>query len=160
MGSQGVLFQSGGDPRYGGRMGCKLIAIAGSDDSPLPMMESRVRAGFPSPAEDYLQKNINLQELLVQHPQATFLMQVEGDSMKECGIQDGDIIVVDRALTPAHGKVIVAQLNAEFTIKRLAYRKGRCFLEAANAAFPAIEISEDVENRVWGVVTHVIHKVK
>lgn len=128
-------------------------------DYPLPLVAGRIRAGFPSPADDYLEKNICLQDLLIEHPAATFLVKVEGCSMKDAGILDGDIAVVDRAVTPTHGKIVVAVINGEFTIKRLAYRQGACFLESANGSFAPIEVSDCSDNCVWGVVTSVIHRL-
>lgn len=127
---------------------------------PLPMGGSRIRAGFPSPAEDYLEQNVCLQDLLIEHPAATFLVRVEGDSMRDAGILDGDIAVVDRAIAPAGDKIVVAVVDGEFTIKRLIYRGGRCFLESANPAYAPIEITEGTENAVWGVITSVIHRFK
>lgn len=126
----------------------------------LPYYKSGVRAGFPSPADDYLEGNICLQDLLVEHPEATFLVRIEGDSMKDAGILDGDIAVVDRALTPRHGKIVVAVVDGDFTIKRLIYRNGRCFLQGANPEFAEIEVSDCSQNQVWGVVAHVIHRLK
>lgn len=128
--------------------------------NPLPFFKAGVRAGFPSPADDYLEGNICLQDLLVEHPAATFLVRVEGDSMREAGILDGDIAVVDRALTPVSGKIVVAVVDGDFCIKRLIYRDGRCFLQSANPTFPEIEVSECSSNQVWGVVAHVIHRLK
>lgn len=126
----------------------------------LPIYRSGVRAGFPSPAEDYLEGNVCLQDLLIEHPQATFLVRIEGESMKEAGIFDGDLAVVDRALTPIHGKIVVAVVDGDFTIKRLVYRGCRCFLVSANPEFPDIEVSASSENAVWGVVAHVIHRCR
>jgi len=123
------------------------------------MVAGRVRAGFPSPADDYLEDNICLQDLLIEHPAATFLVKVEGNSMKDAGILDGDIAVVDKAVTPTHGKIILAVINGEFTIKRLIYRRGACFLESANNSFLPIEVSDCSDNCVWGVVTSVIHRL-
>lgn len=128
-------------------------------DIPLPMVAGRVRAGFPSPADDYLEDNICLQDLLIEHPAATFLVRVEGHSMRDAGILDGDIAVVDRAVTPSHGKIVVAVINGEFTIKRLIYRREACFLESANDSFCPIEVSDCSDNSVWGVVTSVIHRL-
>jgi len=128
-------------------------------DRELPFLEARVPAGFPSPAADYIQKSIALGDLLVTNPLATFLIRIEGHSMKDAGIIDGDIAVVDRSISPTHGKVVVAVIDGEFTIKRLIYRDGRCFLAAANPAFADIEVSDCSENSVWGVVTNVVHKL-
>lgn len=134
-------------------------ATAHISDIPLPMVAGRVRAGFPSPADDYLEDNICLQDLLIEHPAATFLVRVEGHSMRDAGILDGDIAVVDRAVTPSHGKIVVAVINGEFTIKRLIYRREACFLESANDSFCPIEVSDCSDNSVWGVVTSVIHRL-
>lgn len=126
----------------------------------LPFYKAGVRAGFPSPADDYLEGSICLQDLLVENPAATFLVRVEGHSMKDTGILDGDIAVVDRSIHPTSGKIVVAVVDGEFCIKRLIYRESKCFLQSANAIFPEIEVSEHSENSVWGVVAHVIHKLK
>jgi DNA polymerase V len=125
----------------------------------LPMVAGRIRAGFPSPADDCLEKNICLQDLLIEHPAATFLVKVEGHSMRDAGIFDGDLAVVDRAVTAAHGKIVVAVIDGEFTLKRLSYRGGSCFLESANDSFAPIEVSDCSDNCVWGVVTSVIHRL-
>lgn len=126
-------------------------------DDPVPFFKGRVRAGFPSPADDYLEGSISLQDMLIEHPAATFLIKVEGHSMRDAGVHDGDIAIVDRALPPTNGKVVVAVINGEFCLKRLVYRAGGCFLQSANADFPEIEVTECSDNAVWGVVRHVIH---
>lgn len=143
-------------------MRASILGLAEEFLSPtkLPIFRSRVRAGFPSPADDYLEGNICLQDLLIEHPQATFLVRIEGDSMRDAGIFDGDIAVVNRALTPTHGKIVVAVVDGDFTVKRLIYRGCRCFLASANPEFPDIEVSAYSENAVWGVVAHVIHRCR
>ncbi len=128
-------------------------------DVELPLLGTRIRAGFPSPADDYLEKNICLQDLLIDHPEATFLVKIEGHSMKDAGILNGDIAVVDRALAPTHGKIVIAVVNGEFTVKRLVYKGAKCFLESANTSFSPIEVSDCSDNQVWGVVTSVIHRL-
>lgn len=125
----------------------------------LPLLEMRVPAGFPSPADAYLEKSLNLHEHLVQHPQATFLMRVEGHSMIRAGIHDGDLIVIDRALEPCHGRIVVAVVDNDFMVKRLLYESGRCLLRSENERFKDVVVGEDSSNQVWGVVTNVIHKV-
>jgi DNA polymerase V len=125
-----------------------------------PLLTSRISAGFPSPASDYLAKAINLGDLLVQHPAATFLMKVEGNSMINAGINDGDLIVIDRAIEPAHRKIVVAAVDGEFLVKRLIYRDSRCFLVAENSSYRELEVSEYSDNQIWGVVIHVIHAIK
>jgi len=118
-----------------------------------------VAAGFPSPADDYLEKTLNLQELLVQHPIATFFVRVKGQSMLGAGIHDGDILVVDRSLEPRHGKIAIVVIDAEFTVKRLAKRGGKLFLVPENDQFAELEIKAEMDFDVWGIVTSIIHRV-
>jgi DNA polymerase V len=128
-----------------------------ASSEPLTYVQTPVTAGFPSPADDYLQGRLNLQELLVQHPAATFFMRVAGDSMTPCGIFSGDVLVVDRSLTPKDGSVIIGELAGAFTVKRLRQAQGTIMLMSDNPAYPPITVTADIEFAVWGVVTHVIH---
>ncbi|MBS0604600.1 MAG: translesion error-prone DNA polymerase V autoproteolytic subunit [Verrucomicrobia bacterium] len=125
---------------------------------PLPIFLVSVQAGFPSPAEDYLDKTLDLNELLISHPAATFFVRVAGDSMKGAGIFSGDILVVDRSIEAADNKIIVAIVGGEFTVKRLKLRDGRICLIPENPAYPILEMKEGSDFQVWGVVTYVIHK--
>lgn len=122
---------------------------------PLPIVASRVAAGFPSPAEDWLDEKLDLNQLLIQRPSATFFVRVEGDSMLGAGIHPGDLLVVDRGLKATDGRVILAVINGEFTVKRLRLNPAR--LVAENRAFPDLLITEEQSFEVWGVVTNVIH---
>ncbi len=123
---------------------------------PLPIMTWPVRAGFPSPAEDDQDAAIDLNDLLAPHPEACFLLRVRGRSMSGAGIDDGDVLVVDRALEPSHGRIVIAVVDGEFTVKRL-YKQGPAVrLEAAHADYPPIELRDGQELQVWGVVTRVI----
>ncbi len=122
----------------------------------IPLVLSTVPAGFPSPAEDYLDTPLDFNELLVAHPAATFAVRVTGDSMVGDGIFPGDIAVVDRALTPKDGQRILAVLDGSFTLKRYRDRGGRRWLEAANPAYPDTPLSESSAFEVWGVVTRAI----
>jgi DNA polymerase V len=122
----------------------------------LPLASTSVHAGFPSPAEDHLAQRIDLNDVLVTHPQATFILRVSGDSMRDMGIFDGDMLVVDRAIKPRHGHVVVAVINGEFAVKQLHQRAGRIKLKAANPTYPDILPSEGDEIEVWGVVTSSI----
>lgn len=122
----------------------------------VPLMLSQVPAGFPSPAEDYLDKPLDFNELLVAHPAATFAVRVTGDSMTGAGIFNGDIAVVDRALTAKDGSLILAILDGAFTLKRYRDRQGRRWLESANPAYPDIPLTEDSAFEVWGVVARAI----
>ena len=126
----------------------------------LPLFSARVQAGFPSPADDHLERSIDLNEELIQHPAATFFVRAKGESMHDAGIQSGDILVVDRSLAPTDRKIVVAMIDGEFTVKRFRNQEGRIFLEAANDQFPKIEVSGDQELVVWGVVSFVIHPAR
>ncbi len=122
----------------------------------LPLYLSPVVAGFPSAADDHIDQAIDLHELLIKNPPATFYVRVKGDSMIEAGILSGDVLVVDRSLNPVHRKIIIAAVNGEFTVKRLIKRKGRAELHAENKAYPPIILEDDQELEVLGVVTGVI----
>lgn len=124
----------------------------------LPMAGDKVRAGFPSPAEDLAVKRVDLTQELVAHPQATFLLRVGGDSMRDVGIFDGDTLVVDKAVKPRHGHIVVAVVDGEFTVKQLYQRAGRVKLRAANPTFPDITPRDGQTIQVWGVVTASIKK--
>lgn len=124
----------------------------------LPLADCSVRAGFPSPAEDFSGKRLDIAELLIEHPQATFLLRVAGPSMHEYGIDDGDIIVVDRALRARHGSIVVAVLDNDFTVKVL-HNAGGCFkLRAGNPTYPDIVPKENQELEIWGVVKSCIKR--
>jgi DNA polymerase V len=122
----------------------------------LPLFGSKIAAGFPSPADDHVEKRLDLNEHLIRHPEATFFVRVKGESMTGAGIGDGDILVVDRALTPKHRSIVIAVVEGELTVKRLWRRQGRVALLAENPAFPPIEINPETGCEIWGVVLHVI----
>lgn len=124
----------------------------------LPMADAVVQAGFPSPANDYIEKALDLNELMVQHPAATFFVRVDGDSMIEAGIQSGDTLVVDRSVEPVSGKIVVAVVNGDFTVKRLIQKGKQVTLCAESPHFSNINIDPESDFEVWGVVTYVIHK--
>ncbi|MEI6384118.1 MAG: translesion error-prone DNA polymerase V autoproteolytic subunit [Betaproteobacteria bacterium] len=119
-----------------------------------------VKAGFPSPAEDHLLKRIDLMEQLIRHPQATFLLRVRGDSMRGVGIFDGDVVLVDRAIRPRSGHVVIAVVDGEFVCKTLAIRADRVRLKAANPTFADIVPKEGQTLEIWGVVTAAIKQFK
>jgi DNA polymerase V len=125
----------------------------------IPLMSHRIPAGFPNPADDYIEDRIDLNKHLILHREATFVLRVSGWSMINAGIHDGDEIIVDRALTPRHGNVIVAVVNNDLTIKRLHYTEQGIRLVPENPDFPDIIIKPDEELQIWGVVTRVLHKV-
>ena len=118
-----------------------------------------VSAGYPSPADDYLDGVLDLNQHLIQHPTATFFVRVAGESMRDTGIHTGDVLIVDRALTPRDGSVIIAVVNGDLTVKRLVQRQGELLLVPENSAYPPLAITETTAFEVWGVVTYVIHRV-
>ena len=124
-----------------------------------PLYLSPVRAGFPSPAGDAVDRPLDLHEHLVSNPAATFFVRAVGDSMVEAGIHEGDLLVVDRSVEASHGRIVVAALDGELTVKRLKRRAGRVFLAPANPGYPEIDITEREELHLWGVVVYVIHKM-
>lgn len=147
-----------------------LVIMTGSEESSMkkeplslqsiPLFQDPVSAGFPSSADDYMESQLDLNELMIKHPTSTFFVRVQGDSMKEAGIHSGDILVVDRSLEASNGKIIVAIVNGEFTVKRLVIKNQRAQLVPGNPAYPTINIHSDLDFQVWGVVTYVIHQAK
>ena len=136
------------------------VALTASPTS-LPLADCSVRAGFPSPAEDFNCQRVDLTAQLVVHPMATFLVRVRGDSMKEAGIFDGCVLVVDRAIRASHGHIVVAVLDGgDFTVKYLNKRHGRVWLSAANPTYPDIVPREGQTLEIWGVVTACIKEFK
>ena len=119
----------------------------------LPIDTVKVSAGFPSPAADYEEQRLDINEYLVSNPVSTFFFPVQGDSMQGAEIFDGEILVVDRSVKPRHGHIVVAFVNGERLVKRLYARNGRVALLAENPAYPLLEISEEMELVIWGVVT-------
>ena len=132
------------------------------DPSPLilPVAGDCVRAGFPSPAEDFQVERLDLTTILVSHPQATFFLRLRGDSMRDAGLFDGDLLVVNRALKPVNGDVVIAVVDGEFTCKTLWLKFGRMKLVAANPTYPEIVPKEGQTIEVWGVVTASIKRFR
>ena len=123
----------------------------------LPIFLGRLPAGFPSPADDYLEGKLDLNRHLIKHPAATFFVRVTGDSMIGAGIHSGDLLVVDRSLEPADKHVVVAVLDGELTVKRLSKQNGILRLLPENLNYQPIEITPQQTIEIWGVVTSVIH---
>ncbi len=123
----------------------------------IPLFNSKVAAGFPSPADDYIEKTLDLNDLLIQKPAATFFVRAEGESMLGAGIHPNDILVVDRSLEPLVGKVVICALNGELTVKRLKSIGNEIILGAENPAYSDIRVQKDIDLVIWGVVTNVIH---
>jgi len=125
----------------------------------LPLYLSPIKAGFPSPADDYLDKKLDLNELLIKHPVSTFFVKVKGDSMIKAGIHSEDILVVDRSIEPKDKRVVIAVVNGEFTVKRVRKKADKLYLISENDSYEPIEIKEEMDFEIWGVVLHVIHSV-
>jgi len=125
----------------------------------LPLFLANVPAGFPSPADDYVDRKLDLNEYLVKHPSATFFVRVEGESMINAGIHCGDVLIVDRALEATDKKIVIANVGGELTVKRIRKIKSKLFLAAENPDFEPIEVKGGEQFEVWGVVTYVLHQL-
>ena len=127
--------------------------------TPVPYLLSRISAGFPSPADDYIENNLSLSELLIRNHLSTFLMKTSGDSMTDVGINDGDILVVDRSIEAKNRDIVIAILEGNLTVKRLLFKmNGLVVLKSENAAHKDIKIPESADLEIWGVVTSFIHQ--
>ena len=124
----------------------------------IPLFGSSVRAGFPSPADDYIEDYLDLNQYLIKHPAATFLVKAKGDSMIQANIQSGDILVVDKSIEPSHGHIVIAAINGELTVKQLYQKNNLIKLVAANPAYPDIIITQEMDSIIWGIVRSVIHE--
>ena len=122
-----------------------------------PLYCDLIKAGFPSPADDYSDSSLDFNEYLVKNKATTFIVRVQGDSMVGAGINTGDLLVVDRSLKPTNNAIIVAIIDGEFTVKRLSKELGLYYLYPENPNYPVIEITEEMGFQVWGVVSYVIH---
>lgn len=127
--------------------------------TPIPYLLSRISAGFPSPADDYIENNLSLSELLIKNHLSTFLMKTSGDSMIDVGINDGDILVVDRSIEAKNRDIVIAILEGNLTVKRLLFKTNDLvMLKSENIAYKDIQIPELADLEIWGVVTSVIHQ--
>ena len=124
----------------------------------IPVVEG-IHAGFPSPAEDYTEPVLDLNRYVIKNPASTFYARISGDSMVGVGIQDGDIVVIDKSLEPTNDQIAVCFIDGEFTLKRIHTENGRLFLMPHNPNFPSIEITEENNFQVWGIVTYIIKKM-
>ena len=144
--------------KYRGKVALQFHPISGQTSFQIPLMNSAVAAGFPSPAEDHLDLPIDLNKYLVKNPAATFYVRVDGDSMDEAGIHQGDLLIVDRSESHGTGSVVLAVLNGEFTVKKLIKKGNELYLESSNSAYAPIKIEIETDFKIWGVVTYVIHR--
>ncbi|MAR99776.1 MAG: peptidase S24 [Nitrosomonadales bacterium] len=127
---------------------------------PLDLFDHKVPAGFPSPADDYKEKKLDLNEYLIKQKEATFFVRIKGDSMIDAGIHDNDIVVVDKSQTASTGDIILASIDGDFTVKLLSRNKSKYQLLPANEKYKPIEINESMQFEVWGVVTGAVRKFK
>lgn len=137
-----------------------MYSAALSSELSLPFADQGVRAGFPSPAQDYMSDSIDLNRELIRHPATTFYARAAGDSMRDCGIDDGDLLVIDKSLEPQDGDIVVAFIDGEFTLKTVRFdEKDNCiWLVPANEEYSAIKITEENNFLIWGVLTYSIKK--
>jgi len=124
-----------------------------------PLFMVPVTAGFPSPAEDYIEGKLDLNKYLIRHPAATFFVRVTGESMINAGIHPGDILIVDRAIEPGDKNVVIAAIDGEFMVKRIRMIQGKVFLMPENENFKPLKIENEMNFEVWGVVTNLIHRL-
>jgi len=125
----------------------------------IPLLSDSISAGFPSPADDYREENIDLNEHLLRNPFSTFFLRVKGDSMIDSGIYDKDLIIVDKSLTPRPGNVVIAMIDGEFTVKRFSMKNNKLYLKAENHNYPNFNFEDHNDIQIWGVVTYSIHKL-
>jgi len=123
----------------------------------IPLLNDSVSAGFPSPADDYTEENIDLNEHLISNPFSTFFLRVKGESMINAGIKDKDLIIVDKSLIAKPGNIVIAMIDGEFTIKRLSIKNNELYLKAENHNYPDFSFKNHIDVQIWGVVIYSIH---
>jgi DNA polymerase V len=137
----------------------QILGQTAGNSFAIALYQQAIPAGFPSPAEDAMSEKLDLNQLLIKRPTATFFLRVTGHSMVGAGIHHNDILIVDRSLPPQNGKIVIAAVNGELTVKRLKQKGHKIQLVAENESFPPIEITSETHLHIWGVVTYVIHAV-
>ena len=123
-----------------------------------PVFLDKISAGFPSPATDYMENKLDLNEYLIKHPAATFIVKTSGSSMINADIYSGDLLIVDRSLTPRSNNIVIASIFGDLTVKKIKKKDKSFFLVSANEDYPSIEVKEEMECFIWGVVTYIIHE--
>ena len=118
----------------------------------------KVSAGFPSPATDYMENKLDLNEYLIKHPAATFIVKTSGSSMTSASIYSDDLLIVDRSIVPKNNNIVIASIFGDLTVKKLKKKEKSLFLVSANDDYPSIEVKEEMECFIWGVVTYIIHE--
>lgn len=124
----------------------------------LPLMSSTISAGFPSPADDFIENQLDIFDRIIKHPASTFLVRAKGNSMTDKGIQDGDILIVDRSLKPENNSIVIAYIDGEFTVKKFVKENNKVILYPANTNYKPIQVNSEDDFMVWGVVTYVLHQ--
>ncbi len=137
-------------------MSLNILIPTQSKSIKIPLYATSVKAGFPSPADDFIERKLDLNDYLIKHPTATFFVRAEGDSMKNIGIHPGDLLVIDRSLEITDGKIVIAAIDGEFTVKRVKKVNGELFLIPENENYRPIKIDTTDEFQIFGVVSHVI----
>ena len=138
--------------------GLEVFSIDQETSLDIPFSHNQVPAGFPSPAQDYIDLDLDLHNYLVKNPSSTFCVRVTGESMRDAGINSGDIMLVDRSLDPKNRSIVLAVVDNEFTVKRVNVSEEGLFLMPENADFNPIKITSEMNFQVWGVITYIIHK--
>ncbi|MCT4581066.1 MAG: translesion error-prone DNA polymerase V autoproteolytic subunit [Flavobacteriales bacterium] len=138
------------------KRGLDLYRIEASKKLSIPLADGGVSAGFPSPAQDFLDLAIDLNKELIPNPASTFYARVNGQSMEDMGIDSGDLVIIDKSLMPQNGKIAVCFLDGEFTMKTIKFDKDCCWLVPANKKFQPIKVTKDNDFIIWGIVIHVI----
>ena len=123
-----------------------------------PVFLDSVSAGFPSPATDYMENKLDLNEYLIKQPVSTFIVKAKGPSMTDAGILSGDLLIVDRSITPKSNDIVIASIFGDLTVKKLQKKENLLFLLSANSDYPSIQVKEEMECFIWGVVTYIIHE--
>lgn len=133
-----------------------FYSVSTESEIELPLIAGGIKAGFPSPAADFADASIDLNKTIIKHPATTFYGRVSGDSMKDLGIHDGDLLVIDKSLEPQNGKIAVCSIDGEFTFKTIKIENDHCWLIPANDDYKPIKVTEENDFIIWGIVTHVI----
>ena len=135
-----------------------LFSIIKKTQINTPVFLDKISAGFPSPATDYMENKLDLNEYLIKHPASTFIVKAKGPSMIDAGILSGDLLIVDRSITPKNNNIVIASIFGDLTVKKLQKKENSLFLLSANNDYPSIHVQEEMECFIWGVVTYVIHE--
>ena len=144
-------------------MNSKVSRSSSNEDSStqlIPLVTETISAGFPSPAEDYIELGIDLNKYLIKNPISTFFLRVSGSSMNNAGIYNNDLLIIDRSINPKPGHIVVALLDGEFTLKRLIKKQDNYYLKADKENYPAINLYEYIDIQIWGVAIYSIHELK